>query len=323
MSPSMWFHGFGLGALLCVLGFLLGACPAEEKAGKDQNAFTNSIGMKFVRIPATGKDGFWMGSDEDDRDAPKDEKPRHRVVLTKDFFLGVSEVTQGQYRQVMKYNPSYFSHDGKKADTDGKYRSEPGGGKDRVKAFTHKEQDDFPAELVSWEDAMAFLNKLNARAAEAKFKVTYRLPREAEWEYACRAGSDVKEPYTFKKPSRSISSDLANFNGKQPFGGGNEGRYLERTATVGSFGDKSKNPFGLNDMHGNVYEWCSDWYAADTYTKETRHDPTGPEKGAFRVIRGGNWGSDGKSCRSASRGGNSPEERDFIVGFRVVAVPSE
>src|SRR5207248_2905961 len=136
----------------------------------------------------------------------------------------------------MKYNPSYFSTDGKEADT-GKYydSSKPGGGKDKVKDFTQKQLDDFPVENVSWEDAQDFLKKLNALAAEAKFKVKYRLPSEAEWEYACRGGADVKDPFTFKKPSKSISSDLANFNGKYPFGGGAEGAYLERTTKAGSY----------------------------------------------------------------------------------------
>src|SRR4051812_5333604 len=148
--------------------------PGREKVVEKKKEFTNSINMKFVRIPATGKDGFWMGSDEDDEDASKAEMPRHRVVLTKDFFLGVTEVTQGQYRAVMKHNPSYFSTDGTKFDTDGLYCSDPAGGKDKVKDLTQKERDELPVELVAWQDAQKFLKKLNALAAEAKFKVKYR-----------------------------------------------------------------------------------------------------------------------------------------------------
>jgi formylglycine-generating enzyme required for sulfatase activity len=297
--------------------------PVLVPPGLGRKQFTNSVGMKLVRIPATGEKGFWMGSDETERrevlkalneekepDWLKAEGPRHKVILSKEFFLGVTEVTQGQYRAVMGSNPSYFSKGGP--------------GKDRVKDFTQDELDSFPVESVSWDDAQEFLKKLNALVGEKKFKVSYRLPTEAEWEYACRGGADVKEPFTFKKPSKSISSAFANFVGNYPFGGAGKGASLQRPTSVGSFKDRSENPFGLHDMHGNVYEWCQDWYAAGAYTRETRRDPSGPpQKGVSRVIRGGGWANKGVHCRSAYRRAGTPADRLNGFGFRVAADPSE
>jgi formylglycine-generating enzyme required for sulfatase activity len=281
-----------------------GSSPRGEMVAPDDNAFTNSIGMRFASIPATGKKGFWMGSDEKDEGAFENEIPRHRVLLTKDFFVGVTEVTQKQYRAVMNKNPSYFCAEG--------------GGKDKVNGW---DTDDFPVEQVSWEDAQEFLEKLNALAPEQKFKVRYRLPTEAEWEYSCRGGADVKDPFTFKKPATSISSALANFNGNLPFGGADKDKYLGRTTAVGSY---YANPFGLHDMHGNVWEWCQDCYTANVYTKQTRIDPIAPEKdGPGRVIRGGCWNNVGLGCRSANRSWHAPSGQNLYLGFRVVAVPHE
>jgi formylglycine-generating enzyme required for sulfatase activity len=292
----------------------------KEEIVKDQKGFTNSVGMKFVRVKA-GK--FTMGSPKDEKDRSEDEL-QHEVELTKDFFLGVTEVTQKQYREVMSHNPSYFSADGKASDK-GKYEyAQPGGGADKVKG---KDTDDFPVENVSWEDAQDFLKKLNALAAEKKFRVKYRLPTEAEWEYSCRGGpvfEDNKDkaqlPFHFKDPIASLSSDKANFDGNYPYGGADKGKYLERTCKIRSY---EENGLGLFDLHGNVWEWCQDWYGADYYKDaKSQRDPTGPEKGTSRVIRGGSWGGDGQSCRAAFRYRFTPADRDGPVGFRVAAGPS-
>jgi formylglycine-generating enzyme required for sulfatase activity/tRNA A-37 threonylcarbamoyl transferase component Bud32 len=291
----------------------------REEIGKDKDTFSNSVGMKFVRVKAGT---FMMGSPKDEKDRGGDEL-QHEVELTKDFFIGVTEVTQKQYRAVMGYHPSHFSADGKASDK-GKYEyAQPGGGVDKLKG---KDTDDFPAELVSWEDAQDFLKKLNA--LEKKYKVKYRLPSEAEWEYACRGGpvfEDKKDnqelPFHFEKPTASLGHGQANFYSKIPYGDGKAGDLLERTNTVGKNGEA--NPLGLVDMHGNVREWCEDRYGVDYYKDaKARRDPTGPEEGISRVLRGGGWSQFGRDCRAAFRGWNAPGYRNDSAGFRVVAGPS-
>jgi sulfatase modifying factor 1 len=277
---------------------------AKTEIKEDKDSFTNSVGMKFKRIP---KGKFEMGSEKDEKDAYDDEKPSHTVEITKDFYLGMTEVTQGQWKAVMgkDNNPSYFS--------------KTGDGKDSVKGL---DTDDFPVEAVSWKDTQDFLKKLNALAAERKFKVEYRLPSEAEWEYACRGGPrSSSKPFHFKSPSASLGAGQANFDASVPYGGGKKGEESERTNTAGKNGEA--NALGLYDMHGNVHEWCSDWYSADYYGKSPLKDPTGPSEGSNRVIRGGGWDHDGRNCRSANRRRGTPGFRFNDVGFRAAAVPAE
>jgi formylglycine-generating enzyme required for sulfatase activity len=137
----------------------------------------------------------------------------------------------------------------------------------------------------------------------------YRLPTEAEWEYACRAGTTT--PFHFGK---SLSSRQANFDGNHPYGGAEKGPYLARTCKVGSY---KPNKFGLYDMHGNVHQWCSDWYDKDYYKDSPAKDPLGPDRGAVRVLRGGSWIVLGRFCRAADRLTNDPGGRDYNMGFRV------
>jgi formylglycine-generating enzyme required for sulfatase activity len=174
---------------------------------------------------------------------------------------------------------------------------------------------DFPVENVSWQEANEFCRKLTAKDDKKPFGWMYRLPTEAEWEYACRGSPPSSQLYHF---GNSISSKQANFNGNHPYGGGEKGPDLERTCKVGSY---EANRFGLYDMHGNVSEWCSDWYDYHYYRKSPRRDPPGPVKGVVRVVRGGGWGFNGRSCRSACRQWPTQGDRCHFIGFRVALVP--
>ena len=178
---------------------------------------------------------------------------------------------------------------------------------------------DHPVEKVSWNDAAEFCKSLSALPAEEEAGRSYRLPTEAEWEFACRAGTTT--PFHFgKMASASASSKDANFDGNHPYGGAAKGPYLKRTSKVGSY---EPNSWGLYDMHGNVREWCADWFAEDYFRKRENNDPQGPPTGDLRVLRGGSWGGKGKNCRTAYREGASPTNRNNSgFGFRVVCVLS-
>jgi formylglycine-generating enzyme required for sulfatase activity len=172
--------------------------------------------------------------------------------------------------------------------------------------------DDFPVEQVSWHNAKKFCEKLSEREKERRAKRTYRLPTEAEWEYACRGGASSSNPFHYGK---SLSSGQANFNGNFPYGKAAKGPYLGRTCAVGSY---KPNKFGLYDMHGNVWQWCSDWYSKDYFKDSPAKDPKGPDSGDARVLRGGTWGGNGWRCRAAVRQGYVPGDRDIsVIGFRV------
>lgn len=270
----------------------LASCALMDWLEEEGRIETNSIGMKLVRILAGT---FKMGSPKDEEKRGSDED-RHEVEITKEFWLGVYEVTQGEYQRVMGKNPSYFSADG--------------GGKGRVKGL---DTSRFPVECVTWQDAQAFCDKLSALAEERKMGRKYRLPSEAEWEYACRGGASSYQIFHF---GNSLSSTQANFDGNYPYGGADKGAYLERTCKVGSY---KPNAFGLYDMYGNVWEWCSDWYGVDYYGKSPRRDPLGPSEGSSRVLRGGSWYNFGRFCRSAYRNRNTPGYRILNCGFRVAA----
>jgi formylglycine-generating enzyme required for sulfatase activity len=296
-----------------LFGLMPLAVPLASNAGPAAKAppktITNSIGMKFAYIPP-GK--FKMGSSEEEQKALMKEmddikeKPswlagekEHEVEITKGFYLGVYEVTQKQYKEIMGKNPSLFCKDGR--------------AKDKVKGM---DTDDFPVEMVSWDDAQEFIKKLNALAKEKKEKRLYRLPTEAEWEWACRGGSAVKTTFHF---GNSISWKQANFHGNHPYGGAARGMWLMRTCKVGSY---KPNGYGLYDMHGNVEEWCEDVYDETFYSRSPKRDPlntkVGPRYGNVRVIRGGSWRTSGWVCRSAHRS-RSPF---FGPGFRVALVPA-
>jgi formylglycine-generating enzyme required for sulfatase activity len=260
---------------------------AREKGAvaKADKEITNSIGMKLVRIPSGT---FTMGSPKDEAGRKSDED-EHTVEITRPFYLGECEVTQAQYAKVMGSNPSYFSRDG-------------AGKKDVEKLDTGA----FPVDSVSWEDAVAFCKNLSELPAEKKAARRYRLPTEAEWEYACRGGARESTVFHF---GNSLTARQANF-----------ARRLGRTAAVGSSG--KPNAFGLSDLHGNVAEWCADHYDRDYYRTSPKKDPAGPALGERRVVRGGSWQSPLKECRCAARQGFDPSVRNVGFGFRVVCVPS-
>jgi formylglycine-generating enzyme required for sulfatase activity len=255
------------------------AASAEPPKPKD-----GPQGMKFVPLP---KGTFYMGWNGKEGSAKKTE-------IKEDFEIAIHTVTQGQWEGVMGKNPSYFSRDG--------------GGKDAVKDIKDEELKQFPVESVSWDDAQEFLKKLNEQEKGKGW--VYRLPTEAEWEYACRGGATSEEEcsyhFYFAKPTNDLSSKEANFNGKFPFGKADKGPDLERTTKVGSY---APNKLGLYDMHGNVWQWCSDLYD--------------PKQGASnRVFRGGSWIFYGVDCRAAARGRGAPSDRSILLGLRLARVPS-
>lgn len=233
----------------------------------------SDVNMVMVFIPA-GE--FEMGSplEELKRD---DDEAQHRIKLTKPFYMGKFEVTQMQYRVIMTDNPSKF---------DG---------------------DNLPVDNVNWYEAARFIKRLNDKTG-----LKFRLPSEAEWEYACRAGTT-----TAFNTGTTIDSDFANYDATAPYADGIIGKELKRTNKVGSY---PANAFGLYDMHGNVWEWCSDVYDKNYYKVTPTFDPTGPQEqeGGDRVIRGGAWNEKAHKCRSADRNNRSPKANQPIIGFRVV-----
>jgi formylglycine-generating enzyme required for sulfatase activity len=235
-----------------------------------------------------------MGSPLDEVGRRKNET-MHEVRITRPFYMSVFPITQAQYHKVTRNNQSYFR--------------EPSMNKPNLAGLnlgTH------PAEMLSWEEAQTFCQRLTEKDRANNLQVTYRLPTEAEWEYACRGGSTSSQPFHL---GATLSSTQANYNGEHPYGDGEKGPYLERTSAVGSY---PPNAFGLYDMHGNVFEWCADCY--DEYEQGPLTDPRGPRHGTGHVIRGGSWSSNGASCRAAYR--SRSVERFWYLGFRVVMVPA-
>jgi formylglycine-generating enzyme required for sulfatase activity len=227
---------------------------------------------------------FAMGSPSSESGRNVDEGPQTLVTLSKGLWMGKYEVTQGDYLAVMGNNPSSCQGDLQR-----------------------------PVERVSWYDAVNFCVRLTEQdraAGRLPPGYGYRLPTEAEWEYACRAGTT--RAFGVGNGS-SLSSTQANFNGSYPYGGGASGPYLNLTTAVGSY---APNAWGLHDMHGNVWEWCQDWYA--DYAGGSVSNPKGPATGSYRVLRGGGWSDVGYGCRSAHRRLKTPDHRNNMFGFRVV-----
>jgi formylglycine-generating enzyme required for sulfatase activity len=230
-----------------------------------------------------------MGSPANEPDRKSDEV-QHSVTVSS-FYMGKYLVNQKEYQEVMGTNPSKFKG------------------------------DNFPVEQVSWFDVVNYCNRLSQREGLTPAytingeNVTwnqnangYRLPTEAEWEYACRAGTTT--PFS---TGNNITTSHANYNGNNPYNNYAKGTYRGKTTVVGSF---SPNSWGLYDMHGNVWEWCWDWYG--NYSTGVQTDPGGPVSGADRVLRGGSWYGNGQGLRSASRDIIDPSGRHNGLGFRLV-----
>ncbi|MGO8747252.1 MAG: SUMF1/EgtB/PvdO family nonheme iron enzyme [Thermoguttaceae bacterium] len=254
--------------------------PAHRSPPPD--TFTNSIGMEFVLIPPGA---FVMGSPGSEKGGERDEL-QHAVRITRPFYIGRFAITQAQFKRVMNKNPSDFSRHGSN--------------RSRVAGVN---TDDFPVENVSWEEASEFCGKLGQQEGR-----TYRLPTEAEWEYACRAGTST--PFHF---GETCNGNQANCDGNSPYGTETKGPSLGRTTRAGSY---APNAFGLHDMHGNVEEWCADAYDSDYYESSPPNDPHNDRsnKAAARVVRGGYYYSEPSMCRSARRGARTK----YNAGFRVV-----
>ena len=234
---------------------------------------------------------FMMGSPENEKNRYKDESPQRLLVTIKSFLMGKYPVTQAQWKVVaalpqvnreLDQDPSYFK------------------GSDR------------PVEQVSWYDAVEFCARLSVSTDSE-----YRLPTEAEWEYACRAGTTT--PFYF---GETITTDLANYNGKYTYANEAKGEYRKQTTEVGNF---PPNGFGLYDMHGNVWEWClDDWHDSyegaptdgSAWINEEQND--NEKDSQYHVVRGGSWFNNPQDCRSACRNYNGPDHRLNIFGFRVV-----
>jgi formylglycine-generating enzyme required for sulfatase activity len=257
---------------LALTGALLAAASvAQETQPPGLDALLD--GGAFVRVPA-GE--FLMGS----RGGNADERPARRVRISRAFELGKYEVTQAQWEAVMS-----------------RPRGAHGGGAEARPAAeanpSHFKGPDLPVENVSWDDAQEFLRRLNALTRTHE----YRLPTEAEWEYACRAGAAEESP---------AGLDARAWH--RPNSGG-------RTHPVGG---KRPNAWGLYDMQGNVLEWVQDWYAPDYYRRGPAADPRGPQDGSYRVYRGGSWYSSAADCRAAFRGFDLPANHYYSLGFRLV-----
>jgi len=248
--------------------------------------FTNKFGMKFVYI-TPGK--FRMGSPSDEP-GRYDNEELHRVTLTKGYFMQTTEVTQGQWKAVMGSYPP--------------------------KLYFKKCGDNCPVERVSWDDVQEFIKKLNRKEGMDR----YRLPTEAEWEYAARAGTSTAYSWGDKADCGKMmyENDVGSSEDKCVDYVRRKGLTPDSTAPVMSY---ASNFWGLYDMHGNVWEWCRDWYG--DYPTGSVTDPTGPRTGSSRVLRGGCWYYEAGYCRSAYRLRDSPVERNYILGLRLALSPGQ
>ena len=316
--------------VLVVLSAVSSLAATEPNPDKTKQ-ITNSIGMKLTLVPS-GE--FKMGSGESaeataaffnktygedlvQADWFKHEHPQHQVRITKPFYLGAYHVTRGQFRQFV--TDAGYKTDAEKGEKPGAYGWDPD-----KKAFRFNEKyswrnagfeqtDEHPVVNVSWNDAVAFSGWLSKKENK-----TYRLPTEAEWEYACRAGTTTRyysgdDPETLAKVGNVADAAFkAKFPDRKYAIKANDGYVF--TAPVGKF---KPNAFGLYDMHGNAWQWCEDWYGAEYYATSPVNDPTGPASGNDRVLRGGPWNGGPNNIRSAERFWFAPDVRGGSAGFRV------
>jgi len=321
----------GYSMLLALVAVVIAVGPAcvaanDSPSGKSATSSknirqtTNSIGMQLTLVPA-GQ--FDMGAPKGEVARYPYERPQHRVQISQPFYLGTYEVTQAEWEAIMGSNPSSYAPTG-----------------DSKKKVADLDTKRFPVEQISWNDALEFCNRLSQKddlpeyyelekierkhdhissaVVTIRGGTGYRLPTEAEWEYACRAGTET----TFCFGAQLNEKD-ANVDGEFPYGAASNIEPLGRTTTVGSY---RPNAFGLYDMHGNVSEWCFDWFHNKIYGKRTGTtvdpvvvildaDVTTPK--ALKVHRGGNFWLDADGARSAFRNGNTPEFYLDDLGLRI------
>ncbi len=278
MPGGLFFNRFLWGLILVMaLSFCseLHSAPENPPLRHARPMVENSVGMTFAFIP---RGEFMMGSPSTERGRDEDETP-HPVVLSAGFYLQTTEVTQSQWLAVMGSNPSFMKG------------------------------AELPVHQVSWFDARRFIERLNRLENTDR----YRLPREAEWEYACRGGSGEAFP-----TGSSLDASSGNFDGNHAYDQRSTGIFRRKLLPVGEF---ESNGFGLFDMSGNVWEWCEDGYGP--FPTEPAIDPQGAREADYRVIRGGSWYYDVEACRCASRHRAKPEKRSYLIGFRVLMTDTE
>jgi formylglycine-generating enzyme required for sulfatase activity len=272
---------------------------APATASRFYRAVTSPTNLVWIP-PGT----FVMGSPASEAERDLNEA-QHTVTLTQGFYMGKYPVTQGDYQSLIGSNPSYF--------TTQDYNGNP------ISPNTNR-----PVEQVSWSDATNYCAQLTQRelaVGRLPAGYVYRLPSESEWEYACRAGTTNAFYNT-----NALHGGMANFYDYYEYDASFGNIYvpnpavpwLPRTTRVGSY---PTNAFGLYDMHGNVWEWCRDWYATYPAGSVTNHP--GPASGSTRIFRGGSWANSGVDCRSAKRGNNVPSYSNYTLGFRVVLAPGQ
>ena len=265
------------------------------------------VALTMLRIPAGS---FEMGAPETEAESSDQERPLHRVTLG-EFLLGQTPITQAQWRAVAQLQR--LAHEDRELWPESL-------GPVPVAKLVNPERfqgEQRPVVNVSWRDAMAFCQRLRLRTGK-----NYTLPIEAQWEYACRAGTTT--PFHW---GATISTKLANYDGTKVYGDGEKGEYRQQTMDVASF---PANPWGLHDMHGNVWEWCADpWH--NNYEEATKHGRAwineevkyNDEKISYRPLRGGSWNDRPEICRSTYRVTSPPDERYPVIGFRVCCLPHD
>ena len=272
MKKFLSFAAFALMLAATCVSFTACGGDDDDEKGDDTPKFQNQTitvdGVSFKMIAVEGGT-FQMGSPESDTEAYDDEKPQHEVTLS-NYYIGETEVTQELWETVMGSNPSKLK--GPK----------------------------LPVEKVSWDDCQAFIGKLNAQTGK-----TFRLPTEAEWEYAARGG----------KKSKGYTYSGSNAIGDVAWHLDNSGN------TTHEVGTKQANELGIYDMSGNVWEWCQDWYGETYYKNSSTTDPQGPASGTSRVLRGGSRYDFAQCCRVAYRSNYYPDHRNSYRGLRLVLAP--
>jgi formylglycine-generating enzyme required for sulfatase activity len=282
-----------------------------------REGLTPELGLTMLWIPP-GR--FWMGSPPEEPDRSDAEGPQ-RLVQLQGFFLGQTPVTQAQWRAVAQWQPRDGERWGQELQANpSRFQAKDAADEQQREVFGEfrlldgeTSTDQRPVEQVSWHDAMEFCNRLSQR-----FGRRYTLPSEAQWEYACRAGTTA--PFHF---GDTITSKLANYDASVSYGDGPTGEYRQQTTAVVSF---PANGWGLYDMHGNVWEWCTDhWH--DTYEGASEDEQPWIDESAgknhARLLRGGAWVRSPKDLRSASRSNHHPDNRFIYVGFRVCCLPQD